>query len=133
MSEENVEIVREAMDAFNRRDRAAFLAFCDPDYENVPPRDWPESAPTRGREAVWDFFVQAQEPWGERTFELGEVIDAASDKLVAHQRSRMRGTASGADVVFSYWHVISIRDGKVVRSEWFTDRAEALEAAGMPE
>jgi ketosteroid isomerase-like protein len=133
MSQENVEMFRKAIDAFNRRDRAAFLAFCDPDYENVPPRDWPESAPTRGREAVWDFFVRIQEPWDEGTFELDEVIDAASDKLVARQHARMRGTASGAHVVFSYWHVISMRDGKVVRSEWFTERADALEAAGLRE
>lgn len=132
MSQENVEAFREAVHAFNRRDKAAFLALCDPDYENVPPRDWPESAPTRGREAVWDFFVQGQEPWDESAFELGEVIDAG-DRIVAHQRARMRGTASGADVGWSYWHVISFRDGRALRSEWFSDRGEALDAAGSGE
>ena len=133
MSEENVTRLREAVDAFNRRDRTAFLALCDPDYENLPPRDWPESAPTRGREAVWDFFVQGQEPWDEAEFELSEVMDAPSDRVVAHQRARMRGTASGADVGWSYWHVISFRNGRAVRSEWFTERAQALEAAGLSE
>ena len=45
-----------------------------------------------------DCFVQGQEPWDEGTFELGEVLDAPSDRIVAHQRARMRGTASRADV-----------------------------------
>jgi ketosteroid isomerase-like protein len=43
----------------------------------------------------------------------------------------MRGKASGAKVVWSYWVVFTLRDGKAVRIEWFGDRAEALEAAGF--
>jgi hypothetical protein len=39
MSEENVEIVRRGTDAFNRRDKAAFIALCDPQVENVPPKE----------------------------------------------------------------------------------------------
>jgi ketosteroid isomerase-like protein len=45
----------------------------------------------------------------------------------------MRGTASGAAVAWSYWHVVSFRQGKALRSEWFADRTEALEAAGLSE
>jgi ketosteroid isomerase-like protein len=131
MSQENVETFREALDAFNRGDRAAFLALCDPDYENVPPRDWPESAPIRGRNAIWDFFVQGQEPWEEASFEVGELIDAGNDTVVAEQRAQMRGKASGAEVMWSYWHVVTFRHGKALRSEWFTDRAQALDAAGL--
>jgi ketosteroid isomerase-like protein len=131
MSQSNIELFRAAVQAFNRGDRAAFLALCDPDYENFPPRDWPESAPIRGREAVWDFFVQGQEPWEGGAFELGEVIEVPPDRVVAEQRALMRGAASGANVAWSYWHLITIRDRKAVRSEWFGDRAEALEAAGL--
>jgi hypothetical protein len=39
MSQENVELFCKAIDAFNRRDRDAWLALCDPEYENAPPRD----------------------------------------------------------------------------------------------
>ncbi len=58
MSQENVESYQHAIDAFNRGDRAAWLALCDPALENVPSRDWPESEPIKGREAVWDFLVR---------------------------------------------------------------------------
>ena len=64
MSQENVDTLRQALDAFNRRDKAAWLAACHPDAENVPPRQWPESAPIRGAEAIWAFYVEAVETWG---------------------------------------------------------------------
>jgi ketosteroid isomerase-like protein len=83
MSRENVEVARKALDAFDRRDRAAWLTLHDPECENFPPRDWPESDPIQGYEAVWDFFVETQEGWEEM--------------------------------------------------EWFANRAEALEAAGLRE
>jgi ketosteroid isomerase-like protein len=66
MSQENIQKFRQALDAFNRGDKAAFLAVCDPDYVNIPPREWPESAPTRGREAVWDFFRSGAGAVGRR-------------------------------------------------------------------
>jgi ketosteroid isomerase-like protein len=133
MSQENIRIFQEALEAFNRRDRAAFLAVCDPEYENFPPLAWPESAPIRGREAIWDFFVQGQEPWEEVSFEIGEIIDAGNDKVVVKQHAQMQGKVSGAAVAWSYWHVVTYRDGKALRSEWFAHRAEALEAAGLRE
>jgi ketosteroid isomerase-like protein len=60
-------------------------------------------------------------------------MDAGNDKLVQQVRAEMEGKASGASVVLSYWLVSTFRNGKVLRVEWFVDRAEALEAAGMRE
>jgi ketosteroid isomerase-like protein len=133
MSQENVEVVRRSLDAFNRRDRAAWIAVCDPDVENLPPREWPESAPVRGAEAIWDFFVEAQGAWEAGSYEWGELSEAGTDKLVVNQRREMRGKASGAGVVWSYWVVFTFRNGRVLRFEWFANREEALEAAGLPE
>jgi ketosteroid isomerase-like protein len=133
MSRENVEIVRRGQDAFNRRDLVAWIAVCDPDVENLPPREWPESAPLRGAEAIWDFFVEAQGAWEEGSYEWGEIIEAGTNKIVANQRREMRGKASGAGVVWSYWVVFTFRKGRVLRFEWFANRADALEAAGLRE
>jgi len=36
-------------------------------------------------------------------------------------------------VLFSYWVVATFRDGRAIRVEWFADRAQALEAAGLRE
>ena len=45
----------------------------------------------------------------------------------------MPGKASGASVPWALWQVITIRNGRALRSEWFSDRAGALEAAGLSE
>jgi ketosteroid isomerase-like protein len=133
MSRENMENLRRGLDAFNRRDKTAFVAVCDPQVENIPPREWPENAPTQGAEAIWDFFVGAQEAWDEGSYEFGELIDAGRDKIVANQLREMRGKTSGASVAWSFWVVFTFRDGRVLRWEWFADRDEALEAARVPE
>jgi ketosteroid isomerase-like protein len=132
MSEENVAAYREALDAYNRSDRAAFVARCDPVVENIPPSDWPESRPLRGPGPVWDFLRrEGTEPWEDSYFAVSELIEAPDDALVAHVEAKLRGTASGATVQWSFWQVARFREGKLLRLEWFTDRAEALDVAGL--
>ena len=76
--------------------------------------------------------MKARSRWEGTAFEIGELIDAG-DKVAAEVLSQLRGKASGATVAWSYWQVATIRNGKWVRAEWFIDRAEALEAAGLSE
>jgi ketosteroid isomerase-like protein len=133
MSQENVEQLRQALEAFNRRDKAAWVALCDPEFETVPSRMWPEIDVIRGPDAAWDFYMETDEPWEQSPYEYVEVIDAGPDKVVAHQRREMHGKASGAGVVYDFWLVVTLRNGKALRAEWFDERREALEAAGMSE
>jgi ketosteroid isomerase-like protein len=65
MSQENVETVRQSLDALHRRDGAAWVALCDPEMEWFPPANWPETATIRGPEATWDFVIALNEPWGD--------------------------------------------------------------------
>jgi ketosteroid isomerase-like protein len=130
MSQENVERLHRAFDAFTRRDKVAWLELCDPDVELAPIGDWPETDPIHGAEAAWDFLVAADEPWERGPYELVEVIDG-DDKIVAHQRRDLRGKSSGVEVEYDYWLVLTVRDGKAHRVEWFADRGAALEAAGL--
>jgi ketosteroid isomerase-like protein len=132
MSEENVVAARQALDAFYRRDRAAFLALYDPACEVVPDERWPEPGVISGREAAWDFYVSVAEAI-EMDSADAEIIDAGGDKVVLHRAAQARGQASGANVVFGYSVVATYRDGKVIRDQWFADRAEALKAAGLSE
>jgi ketosteroid isomerase-like protein len=132
MSFKNVAAIRQAVEAFDRRDRAAWLRLLDEDYEIAPASDWPEARVIRGGEAGWDFYLDIAQ-----TLNLGrahdEFVDAGGDKVFAHERREAHGQRSGVDVQLDYWRVITFRGGKILRDEWFTDRAEALEAAGLPE
>jgi ketosteroid isomerase-like protein len=133
MSQENVETLRQAMDAVNRRDRSSWLTACDPEIENVPPRDWPESERTRGPDAVWDFFVESMEAWESAAFEYSEIIEAGANMLVAEVTGELKGKASGAPVPWSFWQVVEIRSGRAIRIDWFVDRGDALRAVGLAE
>jgi ketosteroid isomerase-like protein len=71
--------------------------------------------------------------WDPIPVDDAELIDAGPDKVLIHQRTDFRGRESGVEIEFEYWIVTTIRDGKIVRGQWFVDRAEALEAAGLSE
>ncbi len=133
MSQDNVERWRRGLDAFNRGDRAAWLALCDPKVEWSPPLEWPEPATVRGREAVWDFMIEVNEPWEQGAYEEIELIEAGADRIAARLGRPVRGATSGIDAKFEYWCVATFRDETICRLDWFSDRADALKAAGLSE
>jgi ketosteroid isomerase-like protein len=93
--------------------------------------DVPDAGPIyHGPEGVRDFFrrwIGAFDEWG---YEVAETIDAA-DSVVVHIRQWGRGKGSGVAVEQRFWQVWTIRDGKVIRGTLHTDKAEALDAAGL--
>ena len=131
MSQKNVELVRQAEEALLRRDRDAWFAIHDEDFEIVPIRDWPEGG-VRGREASWDFHMRILDSFEWVPVEH-ERIDAGGDKVLVHMRYDARGAGSGAEVELDQWFVATVREGKILRLQWFTDGVEALEAAGLSE
>ena len=132
MSEENVELVRRGLEALDRRDLSSWLAVSDEDLEVVPTRDWPEPG-VRGAEAAFNWYLQVFDTLqGFRAADT-EFIDAGADKVLLQYRRDVRGKGSGAKVEWRRWCVVTVRNGKGLRGEWFLDRADALEAAGLSE
>ena len=62
MSQENVEIVRVFLQAFNDEDYASCLDLIDPDVEWHPPPDLPNAAVAHGRDAL----IATWRDWLER-------------------------------------------------------------------
>jgi ketosteroid isomerase-like protein len=129
MSARNVEIVRRAF-AFGVQghgDPAEALADFDPDVELTSV----EAGPSRGRDAVRENFERWTSAWEEPEATAEEIIDAG-DRVVVVAYFRARGRGSGVEVDARFYDVYTLRDGKIVRVDEFSDRAEALAAAGMP-
>jgi ketosteroid isomerase-like protein len=131
MSQDNVELVRQAEEAVLRGDRNAWLAIHDEDFELVPIREWPEGA-VRGREAAWELSMRFIDSFEVVPSEV-ERVDAGADKVLVHPRYDLRGAGSGAEVEHDYWLVATVRQGRILRVQWFTDGVEAREAAGLRE
>ena len=131
MSQENVETARKSLEAFDRRDRAAWLAVHGPDHEAVPDPSFPEAVTARGRESVWELYIRMAEPFESVSIGDAEIVDAGADKVLVHQRAAGRGLASGAQVEMDIWYVLTFREGLIVRDQLFVGRTHALEAAGL--
>ena len=127
-----MKLARQAMDAFRRRDRTAFLAAHDKNVQVSPVRDWPESF-VRGAEAAWDLYVKNFGVFEVFNLADADSVDASGDKVLLHYRVTLseRGIAAGID--FDYWSLLAIRQGRIVRAQWFKDRVDAREAAGLGE
>jgi ketosteroid isomerase-like protein len=130
MSQENVEIVQRAFDAFHsgNTDRAEALATIDPNVVYSPVED----GPSHGLHAIRDQFKRWESSWEELVETAEEFIDAG-DRVVVTALYRGRGQGSGVPIEARFYAVYTLRDGRVVRVDEFTDRAEALEAAGLSE
>jgi ketosteroid isomerase-like protein len=63
---------------------------------------------------------------------IEEIIDAG-DRVVLSAHHRGRGRGSGIKVDARYYEVYTLRDGKIIRVDEYTERIAALEAAGLSE
>ena len=135
MSQENVEIVRRAFEALNRRDVEAFLESTDP---NVI-QDWsravgPQRGIYHGRDEVVRFLRSWWDAFDESVIVVDDLIDAGDGQVVAVFHGRQRGRSSGATVEGRGSVLVwNLREGKLVSSTLYQERAEALEAVGLAE
>ena len=87
----------------------------------------------RGREQLQGFFREYHEAWDKLDDTYDELIDAG-EHVISVATVRGRGRVSMVEMELSdQAGVWTIRDDKIVRVVWFPSRAEALEAAGLPE
>ena len=60
-------------------------------------------------------------------------IFSVGDLVVARSDWGGRGRASGIDVHSNLTAIHTVRDGRIVKIEWFFDHARALKAVGLQE
>ena len=130
MSQENVEVVRRFLDAYNRRELGLITELMDPSFEFRSRFVGLESVHRASEGFPHTYFTMLDDAYDRFEVVLDEFIDAGAAVLTAG-RAAWRGKASGAEgttpVLPAFW----LRAGKVLRAETFTDRAEALEAVGL--
>ena len=78
------------------------------------------------------FWLDFYEPWESLYSEVERLIPVG-DKVVALVRQYGRMAGSQREVEALLAAVYYVRSGRIVRAEFYTDRAEALEAAGLRE
>jgi ketosteroid isomerase-like protein len=140
MSEENVDMVRRAFEAFNRTyaagttDLSEFLDFLDPNVEWVPIMAVLEGTTYHGHEGMRRWIEDMKQDWAAFEPRPEEFRGLGDDRVLALGGWRAQGR--GGDVLLNIpqaaW-LIQVRNGKIVRLQTFTERKRALEAAGLRE
>ncbi len=131
MSQQNVELARQAYDALNERDLDAFLGLMDADVEAFPRVVAIEGA-YHGHDGIRRW-------WGE----LDDFLPDIALKIVGSRdlgdvtlaTVRMRGRGAGSDTPLdeTLWSAAEWRAGKCVWWGNYGTEAEALEAVGLRE
>jgi ketosteroid isomerase-like protein len=130
MSQHNVEIVRRLYEEISERLDVSPDPF-DPDFV----MDMSEIADIgvhRGLPAAREVFRQYATTFDDFHVDIEEVIHADDERVVVKLRDGGRVRGSDAEVWNRYFDVWTFRDGRAVRMSAHTDRARALEAAGLP-
>ena len=132
MSQENVEVVRRAIEAFSSGDLDAAVQMADPEIEV----DWSQSS---GVEAgVYRGLAQTRRFWAtfhdvfERIEVLLEELIEHGDHVIVCDRSRLWGR-DGIEVAVRTVAVVTLRDGRITAWRLCRDKDEALSAAGFPQ
>jgi ketosteroid isomerase-like protein len=125
MSQENVEIVRRNYDHLSKTGEP-LADVCDEEIEFS--FAWMEGHGFDGLQQATAEWTSTFEEWH---IEARELIEVGPDQVIAIVRDRARPKDSNAEIDNEFAHLWTLRDGLIIRFDAFTERAEALEAAGL--
>ena len=131
MSNENVDLIRRAYEAYSRGDMATMLQFVDPDLEWTyldPIIKDPEPQVCHGRHEL-ETALKRQAERGLRA-ELEEVV-AGGERVMVVTRTPGVDSFRVRKADDRNFAVFSLRDGRIVSMRDCRDRQEALAAAGI--
>ena len=133
MSQENVDIAKRSIDAYNRRDLEAYDEIWTADYQSLPAMAGAvDSNSFQGRSGIEAYFADVDNAWEEFILLPDEVRDLG-DRVLILGRSQGRGRTSGITVVGQWGLLCDFRDGKISRARAYMDHDEALRGAGPAE
>lgn len=131
MSEENVELARHYIEAFNAEGLEGTEHLRHPDIEVFDPPEFPDAGRYVGEAAgsarVRDFMEMG---W-DGQFHNPEFIDANPEIAVIWEFRIITAHGGGFPLEAAQVHLLLFEEGKVRRIRIYLDKAQALEAAGL--
>jgi ketosteroid isomerase-like protein len=127
---DGVELVREILDAFNRRDVAAIFERVEPDttFVSMTGRLVREGEPYVGREGLERYLADVDRLWGGLRVEAREIQSAGNSVVVIGYVHARTDTGETRLPVVWTWR---LRSGRVYECVVHSDERAARRAAGM--
>jgi ketosteroid isomerase-like protein len=146
MSRENVELLRSVLPGPNTDVIALFSdngpsseliqtigVALDPDFVSVKHFPGAEPEAARGLDGLRAGWLDWLAPWASYRADIEELIDLG-DRIVAILCDYARREPGAPEVALKSAAVWTVRDGRIVRAEFYTGgREEALKAVGLAE
>jgi ketosteroid isomerase-like protein len=130
MSQANVELVRKALEHFVETGEPRWGVT----HEEVEVHDHDilDAGDYRGHAGFGRWLEDWAAAWSEFSMEPEEFLDAG-ERVVAVIRMKAKGRGSGVVVQRQDAMVCKVRDGKIVRLDYYNSREQGLKAAGLEE
>jgi ketosteroid isomerase-like protein len=130
-TQENVQIVKDALAAISRDDKQGLLALSAEDIEwIIPGEEWPLAGTHRGHTGLADLFQKTSEIV-ETSFPEPPELVAQGDRVLVLGVSRGRVKATNKTFEDHFVFAITVRDGKLTNIREYSD-TEALARAVSP-
>ena len=133
MSEENLEVARAFMTAYNAKDAEGLIGLLDPEATmttisqrgGLPSKRWT-------RDQIRAYFEQLDETWLDVRAEI-EDYRVHADHVVALGRLCGTGRSSGVELDAPIATVFLVKNSQLVRVDSYGDWSDGLKAAGLSE
>ena len=130
-----MEIVRRGVEAAIRRPKPDIATLNDlyhPDHELISLNSALEGGSQRGGRGYRDWWLSGQEtlPWESSVEEVTEIDD---DRVLVIAPTRNWGKSSGIVLDQRLAIVVTVRGGKIIRTEVYPSPKDALKAVGLSE
>ncbi len=131
MARSRVDMLRTAIEAWNREDLDATLALLTADFEWRPTGTFPGADPVyRGGEGFRRFWDQFHEAWEYVEIEMRRVT-AHGDIVIAETTFHAKGAGSGVEVDLDLASVFTFRGDLACRGAAYLELEQALQDAGL--
>jgi ketosteroid isomerase-like protein len=123
----NLELVQEALSAFQRGEVDRALQFADPDVVSFRAPPLPDAQTYHGLEGVLQMYEDWTAEFGEFDMEVLEYTELG-DRVVVEMLQRGTGRASGAEVSGRFWFVYTVVGDRIARQDVFGSKEQAFES-----
>jgi ketosteroid isomerase-like protein len=134
VSQENVEIARRASAAAIKKPKPDFAtvnALYHPEHELVTPISRLKGRTMRGAGGFRAWLAGIGEDWESLTHQLEDVAELDADRVLVAAAFRGKSRRGGVWITQQQGVVVTVRDGRVVRTEAYSSVDEALAAIGV--
>jgi uncharacterized protein len=130
MSQQNVEIVQTAFDAYLRGDLPAMLERFASDVVVTTRPDQPDVRDFHGHDGLMQQLTEWVDTWDGFSIEILRIRDAG-DLVIVIAREHGQGTRSGVPMDDEVTFVFTVEGAKVMRWQMFGSEPEAVKAVGL--